>query len=858
MPKYNHKAIERKWQKFWEKENLFTAANQSEKPKYYCLIEFPYPSGEGLHVGHPRSYVALDILARKRKLEGYNVLYPIGFDAFGLPSENYAIKTGIHPAITTKKNIAKFTKQLKSLGLAFDWDRAVVTTNPNYYRWTQWIFLKMFEAGLAYKTKMAINWCPSCKIGLANEEVVNGRCERCGTEVKKKEKEQWMLKITKYADRLLNDLETVDYLERIKLQQKNWIGRSEGTIIKFQITNAKFQKNFKSQMPNFKLWLEVFTTRPDTLFGATFMVIAPEHKIISNLKSQISNLSEVENYLKQARKKSDLERTDLTKEKTGVEIKGIKAINPVNNKEIPIFVADYILVTYGTGAIMAVPAHDQRDWDFAKKYNLPIIEVISGGDISTKAFTEIENGKLINSGQFNNLSAKEAINKITAWLEKKDLGKKTVNYKLRDWVFSRQRYWGEPIPLIFCESCKKLREKSNLKSQISNLNQGEILNPGWTAIAEKDLPVKLPRVKKYEPTDTGESPLATMTNWVKTKCPKCGGKALRETDTMPNWAGSNWYFLRYIDPKNNDSLADKNKLEYWAPVDWYNGGMEHTTLHLLYSRFVYKFLYDIGVVPKKCGPEPYQKRTSHGLILGQGGEKMSKSKGNVVTPDEIVRDYGADSFRVYEMFMGPFDQAIPWDTQGLIGGRRFLERVYTVVSKIAQDLKELRIKNQESRLIHKTIKKVSEDIETQDYNTAVSALMIQFNGIDNQPDWRPKIEAMKGQYVCDTSALESFLILLSPFAPHLAEELWQKLGHPDSIFNQKWPTYDEKLIAADEVELVIQINGKVRDKIMVALTISQPAAEDLATKSEKIKNYLAGKEIKKIIFVPGRLINFVI
>ena len=653
---YNHKKIEAKWQKVWEKEKLFAAVDKSHQPKYYCLVEFPYPSGEGLHVGHPRSYIALDTLARKRRMQGFNVMYPMGFDAFGLPSENYAIKTGIHPAITTEKNIQTYTKQLKSLGFSFDWDRQVTTTDPKYYKWTQWIFLKMHEEGLAYKDRIAINWCPSCKIGLANEEVVNGVCERCGGKVEKREKEQWMLKITKYADRLLEDLESVDYLERIKIQQQNWIGRSEGAEVEFTIQDSEFK-------------IKVYTTRPDTLFGATFMVVSPEHEIVSNLKSQISNFDEVEEYIVKAKKKSDLERTDLSKQKTGVELKGVKAINPVNNNKIPIWVADYVLISYGTGAIMAVPAHDQRDWDFAKKYKLPVVEVISGGDIAKQAHEDIEDGVLVNSGQFSGLPAKKAIIQITRWLEKEKLGRFAVNYKLRDWVFSRQRYWGEPIPMVYCANCKETGASQDpLTGEAS----------GWVRLPEKDLPLKLPKVEKYEPTDTGESPLAAITDWVNTKCPQCGGKALRETDTMPNWAGSNWDFLRYIDPENNKELANKDKLEYWAPVDWYNGGMEHTTLHLLYSRFVYKFLYDIGAVPKKCGNEPYKKRTSHGLILGRGGEKMSKSRGNVVNPDDVVKAVGADAFRVYQMFMGPFDQSIPWDTKGVIGVRRFLEKVWQI------------------------------------------------------------------------------------------------------------------------------------------------------------------------------------
>ncbi|MFA6382174.1 MAG: leucine--tRNA ligase [Candidatus Buchananbacteria bacterium] len=844
---------ESRWQKVWEKTKAFAAADKSAKPKYYCLIEFPYPSGEGLHVGHPRSNTALDILARKRRMEGYNVLYPIGFDAFGLPSENYAIKTGIHPAITTEKNIKTFTTQLKALGFSFDWDRVITTTDPKYYKWTQWIFLKMYEHGLAYKAKIPINWCLSCKIGLANEEVVSGKCERCGGEVEKREKEQWMLKITNYADRLIEDLETVDYLDRIKQQQINWIGRSEGAEIDFVVVTSN-----KRQVTS----LKVFTTRPDTLFGATFMVISPEHELLRNpafanasagrQKSEIRNQEEVEDYIRQAKSKSDLERTELNKEKTGVELKGLKAVNPATQKEIPIFVADYVLTSYGTGAIMAVPAHDQRDWDFAQKYGLPVVEVIAGGNIKEKAYEEIAEGKLVNSGQFNDLPVKAAIAEITLWLVKQGLGKKAVNYKLRDWVFSRQRYWGEPIPMVYCENCKKTGAvKDPLTGEAS----------GWVRVPEKNLPVKLPDVKKYEPTDNGESPLSVITDWVNTKCPVCGGSARRETDTMPNWAGSNWYFLRYVDPKNDKALAAEKKLAHFIPVDWYNGGMEHTTLHLLYSRFVYKFLYDIGAVPKSCGSEPYKKRTSHGLILGEGGEKMSKSKGNVVNPDEVVKKFGADTFRVYEMFMGPFDQAIPWDTKGVVGVRRFLDRVYMVVSKIADDLKKSEIGNQrseKSRLIHRTIKKVSEDIETQNYNTAVSALMIQFNGIDSRPDWRPRLEEMKGEYQVDLAALENFLKLLAPFAPHLVEELWEKLGNKKSIFKAAWPKADENLAKAEEFELIIQINGKFRDKVKVRSDITEQQAEIVARQSEKIKKYLDGQTVKNIVFVPGKLINFVI
>ncbi|OGY47825.1 MAG: leucine--tRNA ligase [Candidatus Buchananbacteria bacterium RIFCSPHIGHO2_01_FULL_46_12] len=827
MSTYDPSVLEPYWQKYWEENKTFAAPDKSGKEKFYCLVEFPYPSSDGLHVGHPRSYTALDILARKKRMQGYNVLYPIGFDAFGLPSENYAIKTGIHPAKTTEKNIKIFTRQLKSLGLSFDWARQITTTDPKYYKWTQWIFLKMHEAGLAYKAKIPINWCLACKTGLANEEVVAGKCERCGGQVAKREKEQWMLKITQYADRLIGDLAEVDYQERIRIQQVNWIGRSEGATIKFQITNSKFQTNSKSQIPNSKPELEVYTTRPDTLFGATFMVIAPEHELIENYKPRIANFNEVEAYAEKAKRKSDLERTDLAKEKTGVEIKGLKAINPANHQEIPIFAADYVLAGYGTAAIMAVPAHDARDWEFAKKFNLPITEVISGGDVKKEAYTEIKNGQLVNSGQFDNLSVSEAIGAITQWLEERNLGKKAVNYKLRDWVFSRQRYWGEPIPMVYCQNCKDSGDSET----------------GWAPVPEIDLPVKLPDVEKYEPAGTGESPLSAMTKWVNTKCPVCGGKALRETDTMPNWAGSNWYFLRYIDPKNGKALADKRKLEYWAPVDWYNGGMEHTTLHLLYSRFIYKFLWDIGAVPKSCGSEPYKKRTSHGMILGAGGEKMSKSRGNVVNPDEVVKQFGADTLRVYEMFMGPFDQAIPWDTKGVVGARRFLEKVWSIYNGA---VKIVDLPNRElTGLVHKTIKKIGQDIETQDYNTAVSALMILTNKI---------LELSEA----DKESLAALAKIISPFAPHLGEELWQKLGNKKTIAYEPWPEFDENFIKAENFEMIIQVNGKLRDKILAPSDTDEPAAEILARQSPKVNVLLAGKAVKNVIFVPGRLINFVV
>lgn len=824
MEKYNHQKIEKKWQKFWEEKKLFKAVDFSKKKKIYLLVEFPYPSADGLHVGHVRSYTAFDVLARKKRMECFNVLYPMGWDAFGLPTENYALKTGIHPAKLTKRNIKVFKRQLKSLGLSFDWSREINTTDPNYYKWTQWIFLKFFEKGLAYQAKMPINWCPSCKIGLANEEVINGRCERCQTETTKKELKQWLLKITAYADRLIKDLEKVDYLEKIKIQQINWIGRSEGTMVKFPIFNSPFS-------------IEVFTTRVDTIFGVTALVVAPEHQIIFNLKSKILNFKEVKDYIEKAKKKTDLERIE-SKEKSGVKLEEIKAINPINNEKIPVFVADYVIASYGGGAVMVVPAHDERDFQFAKKYTLPIKKVIvpiTGKD--KECFTEY--GKLINSDKFSGLTSEEAIEKITQELEKNGFGKKTVQYKLRDWIFSRQHYWGEPIPLVFCRNCaKRIKEgkKSELKKEFT---QGELLNPGWIALPENKLPVKLPYVEKYHPSGTGESPLIKIKKWVKTKCPKCGSPAQRETDTMPNWAGSNWYFIRYLDPKNKKALADKKKIKYWLPVDWYNGGMEHTTLHLLYSRFVFKFLFDLGVVPFE---EPYKKRTSHGLVLAEDGRKMSKSFGNVVNPDEVIKEYGADTLRVYEMFMGPFDQAINWSTKGLVGCFRFLNRVWNLqnkVSKKAQQNFEL------LKLVYKTIKKVSDDIETLKFNTAISALMILTNKME-------EIEKIP------QDVFEKFLIILSPFAPHLAEEIWHKLNHKKSIFLEKWPKPEEEFLTEEEYELIIQINGKLRDKIKIKSDLSEEEIKNFAQKQEKIKKYLSGKEIKKVIFIPKKLINFVI
>jgi len=804
---FDHKSFESKWQKKWKEQKLYSADDSSEKPKFYVLVEFPYPSGDGLHVGHCRSYTALDIVARKKRMEGRNVLFPIGFDAFGLPTENYAIKNKIHPREATDKNIANFTKQLKSIGFSFDWDRVVDTTDPDYYKWTQWIFLQFFKRGLAYQAEIPINWCLSCKIGLANEEVVNGKCERCGGDIERRVKKQWMLKITEYAQRLLDDLETVDYLPRIKTQQQNWIGRSEGASVQFAISNGQCA-------------MEVFTTRPDTLFGATYTVLSPEHELLTALKSKIKNWKEVENYMKAAAKKSDLERTELAKEKTGVELKGVKAINPVNDEEIPIFVADYVLASYGTGAIMAVPAHDERDHEFATKFGVEIREVVQQPKGSKeKCYTG--DGVAINSGEFDGLKTAEFKKKIIDFLEKKKVGKKSINFKLRDWVFSRQRYWGEPIPIVHCEKC------------------------GAVPLDEKDLPLELPDVKNYEPTDTGESPLAAITDWVKTKCPKCKGSAKRETDTMPNWAGSSWYFLRYIDPQNKKAFADAKKLKYWTPVDLYNGGMEHTVLHLLYSRFWHKFLHDLKLVPTA---EPYSKRISHGMILGSDGEKMSKSRGNVQNPDDIIKKFGADTLRIYEMFIGPFDQAAAWSEGGVEGVRRFLDKVERLSEKKLFDCKGDKcgeVSEDFKRTLHKTIKKVTDDLNGFHFNTAVSALMIWVNEAQKQ-DQLPR------------AAFERFLTLLAPFAPHLAEELWEKLGNKESIHLQPWPEYSDKLAQDDQIELVISVNGKLRDTIKVPADISKEEALKLAKESEKVQKWLEGKEPKKEIFVPGKLVNLVI
>ncbi|NMC51392.1 leucine--tRNA ligase [Candidatus Kuenenbacteria bacterium] len=985
MEKYNPQLIEPKWQIIWEEQKLFRAKESASsadgdenKKKFYGLIEFPYPSGDGLHTGHLRSNTAMDIIARKRRMQGYSVLYPIGFDAFGLPTENYAIKKKIKPQEATAKNIATFTKQLKEAGFSFDWSRSFSTTDEDYYKWTQWIFVQMFKHGLAEKKKETINWCTSCKIGLANEEVVNGVCERCGGEVIKKDKEQWVLKITQYADRLIEDLDLVNYLERIKTQQINWIGKSEGASIKFPIFNFQFPNKSQISNSNNQDYLEVFTTRPDTLFGVTFMVVAPEHSIIKNQLAIINNKEEVLNYIEEAKNKSELERTDLNKEKTGVEIKGIKAINPVNGKEIPIFVADYVVMGYGTGAIMAVPAHDERDFEFAKKYGIEIKQVVAlkfddykrtikvlealkeiqdkateqkldiwllGGlasafvartiyrvhedlDLIVKNDSDlnrlkdlllnlgyifegeqnyeddtqlfdfrsssgvkvqigknqgklgIENGDFINtrlelagvtslvlserflenfkkwrrtqewvqdyqivaddldlefmfgrvitedgfavnSGEFDGLSTREFKEKIIKWLEEKNIGKKQIQYKLHDWIFSRQRYWGEPIPMVYCEKC------------------------GWQTVPENELPIVLPEIDDYLPTDEGDSPLAKNESWVKTKCPVCGGEARRETDVMPNWAGSNWYFVRYTDPKNEKMMVDPERAKYWLPVDWYNGGMEHTTLHLLYSRFVWKFLYDIGAVPKECGVEPYAKRTAHGMILGEGGVKMSKSKGNVINPDEYVKKYGADTLRVYEMFMGPFDQPIAWEDKSVNGVYRFLNRVWSLQDKLQASSKSQTSNSKLITLLHQTIKKVEEDIEEMKFNTAVAQMMIFLNELEKTE------ELSQGLW-------EKFILILSPFAPHLAEELWQNLGHKESLVHEKWPEYDPALIRAEEFELVIQINGKVRERILVATDIGEEEVKELALKSDKVQKWLEGKEPKKMVYIKGKLLSMVI
>lgn len=800
--KYNHKAVEEKWQKIWEDKGVFHASDDTEKEKFYALIEFPYPSGQGLHVGHPRPYTALDTVARKRRLEGYNVLYPIGWDAFGLPTENYAIKNHIHPEIVTKKNIARFKKQIQSLGISFDWSREINTTDPEYYKWTQWIFIQLYKHGLAYKKEMNVNWCTSCKCVLANEEVVNGVCERCGSEVVHKVKSQWMLKITEYADRLINDLDLVNYPDRVKAQQKNWIGRSKGAEVDFTTTTGDT--------------LTIYTTRADTLYGATYMVISPEHPMIEKWADKISNMDEIKKYQEAAARKSDFERTEVAKEKTGVRIDGVNAINPVNNKEIPIFISDYVLVSYGTGAIMAVPAHDTRDWEFAKKFNLPIIEVVKGGNVQEEAYTDCAKGIMVNSGMLDGLTVDEAKKKIIDWLTSEGKGHSKVNYKLRDWVFSRQRYWGEPIPMVYCEKC------------------------GYVPIDEKDLPLRLPMVESYEPTDNGESPLAKMTDWINTTCPCCGGKAKRETDTMPQWAGSSWYYLRYMDPHNKNALASKEALNYWSPVDWYNGGMEHTTLHLLYSRFWHKFLYDIGVVPT---PEPYAKRTSHGMILGENGEKMSKSRGNVVNPDEIVDEYGADTMRLYEMFIGDFEKAAPWSKASIRGCRRFVERYWNLQSVLIDGDK---IRPELEGAFNKAIKKVGEDIENIKFNTAIATLMALINDISNVKS-------------INKEELRIFSILLNPFAPHVTEEVYEacKLGN-GILAEAEWPEYDESKCVDESVEIVVQVNGKIKAKLNISVDADKDAVLDLAKNDENVKKAIDGMNIIKEIVVPKKLVNLVV
>ncbi len=803
LTKYNPAEIEKKWQKIWDEENTFAAENGTEKPKFYALVEFPYPSGQGLHVGHPRSYTALDVVARKRRLEGYNVLYPMGWDAFGLPTENFAIKNHIHPEIVTKNNVARFKSQLQALGLSFDWTREINTTDPEYYKWTQWIFLQLFKHGLAYKKEMSVNWCTSCKCVLANEEVVNGVCERCGGEVVHKVKSQWMLKITEYAQRLIDDLDLVDYPERVRAQQIHWIGRSTGAQVTFQTTAGQ---------P-----VEIYTTRPDTLFGATYMVVSPEHPLIEEwMKSGVlQNIDQVRAYQEAAAKKSDFERTEVAKDKTGVKLEGVMAINPVNDREIPIFISDYVLVSYGTGAIMAVPGHDTRDWEFAKKFGLPIIEVVKGGDVEKEAFTDCATGIMVNSGFLDGLTVEEAKKKIIAFLTEKGIGESKVNFKLRDWVFSRQRYWGEPIPIVHCPHC------------------------GFVPVPESQLPVRLPMVESYEPTDNGESPLAAITDWVNTTCPVCGAPAQRETDTMPQWGGSSWYFLRYCDPHNDKELASKEALEYWMPVNWYNGGMEHTTLHLLYSRFWHKFLYDIGVVPT---PEPYAKRTSHGMILGENGEKMSKSRGNVVNPDDIVNEYGADTMRLYEMFIGDFEKAAPWSSASIRGCRRFLERVWALgESLVSGD----GVRPQLEISVNKTIRKVGEDIENLKYNTAIAAMMALLNELCDAGG------ATREEY-------RLLLLLLNPFAPHMTEELWERMGYGGQLAHAQWPKYDPAKCVEETVEIAVQINGKIRTRLQVPTTAGAPEVLALAKADEKIAPALEGMQLVKELYVPGKLVNLVV
>ena len=799
--KYEFNRIERKWQDRWAKENCYHAVTGDSKPKFYALVEFPYPSGQGLHVGHARPYTAMDVVARKRRMDGYNVLFPMGYDAFGLPTENYAIKNHIHPAKVTHDNIQNFTNQLKMLGYSFDWDRVVDTTDPNYYKWTQWIFLQLFKKGLAYKTSMPVNWCTSCKCVLANEEVVNGVCERCGSEVVRKEKSQWMLKITEYAQRLIDDLDQVDFIERVKIQQKNWIGRSTGAEVTFPTTQGDN--------------LVVYTTRPDTLFGATYMVLAPEHPYIEKWKDAISNWDAVTAYVEAAAHKSDFERTELVKEKTGVKLEGVRGVNPVNGKEIPIFISDYVLVSYGTGAIMAVPAHDDRDWAFAKKFGCEIIEVVQGGDIEKEAFTlKDDTGIMVNSDFLNGMTVKDAIPAMKKWLEEKGIGHEKVNYKLRDWVFSRQRYWGEPIPLVHCDKC------------------------GWVPLPEDQLPLLLPEVESYEPTDNGESPLAAMTDWVNTTCPCCGGPAQRETDTMPQWAGSSWYFLRYMDPHNDKALASPEALNYWGQVDWYNGGMEHTTLHLLYSRFWHKFLYDLGVVPF---PEPYHKRTSHGMILGEGGEKMSKSRGNVVNPNDVVAQYGADTMRMYIMFIGDFEKAAAWSDNAVKGCKRFLDRIWNLADQVKEG--DTYSKDNEA-LVHKTIKKVSDDIENMKFNTAIAALMTLTNQLYD-----------KG---VNRAEFQTLLLLLSPFAPHIVEELWERFGLEGMACTSSWPAYDESKTIASEVTIAVQVGGKLKATVTVPMNSDQEAVLEVVKAEPKIAKLMEGKNLVKVIHVPNKLMNLIL
>ena len=801
MKKYDYERIEKKWQGYWDEHHTFRAGTDYSKPKFYALVEFPYPSGQGLHIGHPRPYTAMDIVSRKRRLEGYNVLFPMGWDAFGLPTENFAIKNKIHPAIVTEKNVARFKDQLKALGLSFDWEREVNTTDPDYFKWTQWIFIQLFKKGLAYKKEMAVNWCTSCKVVLANEEVVGGCCERCGGEVVRKVKSQWMLKITEYAQRLIDDLDEVNYLDRIRTTQTNWIGRSEGAEVKFTTTTGDI--------------LTVYTTRPDTLFGATYMVIAPEHPMLEKWAGVLENNDEIKAYQEKAAKKSDFDRTEMNKDKTGVQLKGVRAVNPVNGKEIPIFISDYVLMSYGTGAIMAVPAHDDRDWEFAKVFGIEMIEVVAGGNIEEAAFTDCATGVMVNSGFLTGLSVEDAKVKIKDWLEETGVGERKVNFKLRDWVFSRQRYWGEPIPLVNCEKC------------------------GWVAIPEEELPLRLPDVESYMPTDNGESPLSTLESFINTTCPCCGGPAKRETDTMPQWAGSSWYFLRYCDPKNDEMLASKEAIDYWMPVDWYNGGMEHTTLHLLYSRFWNKFLYDIGSVAHK---EPYMKRTSHGMILGEDGQKMSKSRGNVINPDDIIRQYGADTLRLYEMFIGDFEKSAPWSPSSIKGCRRFLDRVWAMQDFLVDgDAYRPELMS----TVHKTIKKVTEDIESLKFNTGIAAMMALVNDI----------------YAIGTvtrAEYRTLLMLLNPFAPHLTEELYEICGFEGVLNEQAWPKYDEKLCVDETVEIVVQVNGKIRTKMNIAVGAEKDDVLAQAAAEPKVAEVIEGKQMLKQIYVQNKLVNFVV